>query len=185
MKFQNQWQHGPRNFDLPDFDLLFGPQDGLFPLEIILDPKLGQEVVLFLRDQTPFMHDLKRLQPFQLFLKAGIGRNKWGPVPFFLFWVPSPEDNSVMFVGYDLFMNPNSPSQVQKWRALSNQTHWHLFLVGRANEQENFFEFENTFRLDDSLDGIQAAGAKVPMIDFDRARAEFMANHQVTDLFRM
>jgi hypothetical protein len=141
---------------------------------VILDPELGEEVVLHLRDQTPFMQQLKRVNPFQLFLKTGAGRNRFGPVPFLLFYVPNPADPSgEPFVAYDLYVNPSNENQVSMWRRLASQTHWHLFLVGAGNQQEGFFEFENNFRLDEGLDTIQTACENIQMIDFDRAKAEF------------
>jgi hypothetical protein len=182
-----KWRHGPTNFQLADVEveLGLGPRDGLFPIPVIIDEAVGEEVVLYLRDQTPFMQALKRVRPFQLFLKVGVGRNHFGPVPFLLFYVPNPRDESHYFVAYDLYLDPGSNSQVALWRKLANQTHWHLFLVGAGNQQEDFFEFENNFRLGESLDSIQAACENIQMIDFDRAKAEFGDKYSIKDLYRM
>jgi hypothetical protein len=181
----NKWRHGPTRFEVVDLDFLVGPRDGLIPVPIRLDPEIGEEVVLLLRDQTPFMQQLKRVRPFQLFLKVGAGKNRFGPVPFLLFYVPNPADDSQPFVAYDLYLNPNSESQVAQWRKLANQTHWHVFLVGAGNQQEDFFEFENTFRLGESLDSIEAVCKNIQMVDFDRAKAEFGDKHSIKDLYRM
>lgn len=183
----NQWRHGPTNFELPDIEveLGLGPRDGLFPIPVTIDEKVGEEVVLYLRDQTPFMQQLKRVKPFQLFLKIGAGRNRWGSVPFLLFYIPNPADDSEPFAAYDLYLNPGSQSQIDLWRKLADQTHWHLFLVGAGNQQEEFFEFENNYRLSESLDSIEAACKNIQMVDFDRAKAEFMTLHEVMDIFRM
>lgn len=182
-----KWRHGPTNFALPDIEveLGLGPRDGLFPVPVIIDETVGEEVVLYLRDQTPFMNQLKRVLPFQLFLKAGVGRNRWGPVPFFLFYVPDPRDESQYFVAYDLYLNPDSSSQLSLWWKLADQTHWHLFLIGVGNQQEEFFEFENNFRLGESLRSIQVACENIQMVDFDRAKAEFGDQYSIADLFNM
>src|SRR5262249_25067041 len=137
-----RWLHGPSNFQLPDVEveLGLGARDGLFPIPEIMDEAVGEQVVLYLRDQTPFMHELKLTRPFQLLLKVGVGRNRFGPVPFLLFYIPNPSNDSQPFAAYDLYLNPNSESQVALWRKLANQTHWHLFLVGAGNQQEEFFE---------------------------------------------
>ena len=83
----NKWRHGPTNFALPDVEVeaRTWARDGLFPVAIKIDDELGEEVALYLRDQTPFMNELKRVRPFQLFLRAGAGRNRWGSVPFLPF----------------------------------------------------------------------------------------------------
>jgi hypothetical protein len=150
-----------------------------------MDEAIGEEIVLYLRDQTPFMQQLKRVKPFQLFLKAGAARNRWGSVPFLLFYIPNPTDDSEPVVAYDLYLNPNSRSQVELWRKLANQSHWHLFLVAAGNQQEEFFEFENNFRLSNSLDSLEAAWKNIQMIDFDRAKAEFGDEYSIKDLYRM
>lgn len=182
-----KWLHGPTNFKMPDIEveLGLGARDGLFPVPVTMDEAVGEQVVLYLRDQTPFMNQLKRVRPFQLFLKVGAGRNRWGPVPFLLFYIPNPMNNSEPFAAYDLYLNPGSESQRGLWRKLANQTHWHLFLVGAGNQQEEFFEFENNFRLGESLDSIQAACENIQMIDFDRAKAEFGDQYNIKDLYRM
>jgi hypothetical protein len=113
------WRHGPARFEIIDLDLLIGPRDGLIPVPVMLDSEIGDEVALFLRDQTPFMQELKRVRPFQLFLKVGAGRNRFGPVPFLLFYVPNPADDSKPFVAYDLYLNPGSDNQVLHWRKSS------------------------------------------------------------------
>jgi hypothetical protein len=115
----NKWRHGPARFEIIDLDLLIGPCDGLIPVPVMLDSEIGDEVALFLRDQTPFMQELKRVRPFQLFLKVGAGRNRFGPVPFLLFYVPNPADDSKPFVAYDLYLNPGSDNQVLHWRKSS------------------------------------------------------------------
>jgi hypothetical protein len=181
----NKWRRGPARFEIIDLDMLIGPRDGLIPVPVTLDSEIGDEVALFLRDQTPFMQELKHVRPFQLFLKVGAGRNRFGPVPFLLFYVPNPADDSKPFVAYDLYLNPGSDSQVLRWRNLANQTHWHVFLVGAGNQQQGFYEFENNFRLNESLDFIQTACGGIQMIDFDRAKAEFGDEYSLQALFEM
>src|SRR5262249_55371908 len=109
----------------------------------------------------------------------------FGPVPFLLFYIPDPANDSQPFASYELYLNLGSDSQVTLWRKLANQTHWHLFLVGTGNQQEEFFEFENNFQLGESLDSIQAACQNIQMVDFDRAKAEFGDEYSIKDLYRM
>jgi hypothetical protein len=60
-----------------------------------------------------------------------------------------------------------------------------VFLVGAGNRQEGFYEFENNFRLNESLDFIQTAYGGIQMIDFDRAKAEFGDEYSIQALFEM
>lgn len=69
---QNKWRHGPTRFDIPDFGPVLNQFDGLMPFYLVLDPDIGREVVLILRDRTDFMNRLKATKPFRLFVKTGL-----------------------------------------------------------------------------------------------------------------
>ena len=161
-----------------------GMGDGFLPLKAILDPDVGEEIVLYLRDQTPFMEELRRIRPFRLMFKAGVGRNEFGPLCFIVFWIPSPPDPDAAFAAYDVYINPHSDVQLATWRELAAQSHWHLFLIGAGGQQRDFFEFENTFNLDETLDFFTEACSPIPLVDFNRAKAKFMQENSVVDLLR-
>src|SRR5262245_45248136 len=95
-----KWPHGPSRFNQPVLQEMVGPIDGLFPLKAILNLTTGEEVVLYLRDQTPFMDELCRIQPFRLMLNTGIARNEFGPLAFLLFWVAHPQAPAKELVAY-------------------------------------------------------------------------------------
>lgn len=179
-----KWRHGLSRFNPPALNGLVEPIDGLFPLRAILDLTVGEEIVFYLRDQTPFMNDLCRVHPFRLMLKTGVARNEFGPLAFLLFWVANPQDPSNDIVAYDLYLNPHNEAHVLLWRELAAQTHWHLLMIGKDGEQRNFFELENTYGLDDALDFMLEACSPIPLIDFDRAKEEFMAKHSLEFILR-
>ncbi|MGI8732803.1 MAG: hypothetical protein ACR2LM_05815 [Pyrinomonadaceae bacterium] len=60
------------------------------PFYLVLDPEVGNEVVLILRDGTDFMNKLKATKPFRLFVKTGFAKNQFGPLGCLLFWVQDP-----------------------------------------------------------------------------------------------
>ncbi|HEY5910768.1 MAG TPA: hypothetical protein VJA21_09220 [Verrucomicrobiae bacterium] len=182
---QTRWRHGRTRFEHPALEDFVGMADGFFPMKAVLDPDVGEEVVLYLRDQTPFMEELRRIQPFRVMLKAGAGRNEFGPVCFMVFWVPDPENPAEAFVAYDVYLNPHSDVQVAMWRQPASQSRWHLFLVGAGGQQRGFFEFENTFNLDETLDFLLEACGPLPVVDFNRAKAKFMQENSVDDLLKM
>lgn len=177
-----QWTQGKECFSHSALEDFVGRADGFFPMHANLNPTIGEEIVLYWRDQTRFMENLCRVRPFQLKLKTGMARNDFGPLAFLLFWVSNPDDPMQAFAAYDVYLNPHSQVQVDTWRQLAKQTQWHLFLVGEGGEQRDFFEFENTYALDDALDFILEACGPIPMVDFNRAKAQFMDEHSIENL---
>ena len=67
----------------------------------------------------------------------------------------NPANPAEPFAAWDCYIDPKNPVQMRLWRSLAAQTHWHLFLVGPRNEQENFFEFENNYGLAESLEATE------------------------------
>ncbi len=181
----NKWQHGLTRFEIPALDDYLGMRDGFLPLPVILDPAVGEEVVLVVRDQTPFMEELRQVKPFRLMMKNGCARNDFGPLVFFLFWVENPADLSAPFSSWDCYFDPKNETQKGLWRNLAAQSHWHLFLVGTAGRQRGFFEFENNYGLDQALDFFDEACQNVATIDFNRAKERFMNENTIEDLFRL
>jgi hypothetical protein len=177
------WHHGRTRFEIPPLDDYIGPRDGFFPITVILDPEIGEEVILIIRDQTPFMDALRQVEPFRLMMKNGCARNDYGPVVFFLFWVENPADPGQPFGSWDCYLDPKNETMTRIWRTLAAQTHWHLFLVGEGGRQENFFEFENNYRLAEALDFFDEACRNIQTIDFNRARYLFMDQNTLEDLF--
>jgi len=156
----------------------------MFALPAIIDLEIGEEIVLYLRDQTPFMEELRSVKPFRLMLQPGVGRNEFGPVGFLVFWVPSPEQPKAHFAAFDVYMNPHSEQILTLWRRLAAQSHWHVFLIGSGNVQRGFFEFENTFNLQEGLNFIVEACSPIQMIDFQRAARQFMQEHSIEELLK-
>jgi len=181
----NKWEHGKTCFEIPPLDDFIGMVDGLFPAPLIINPDVGEEVVLFIRDQTPFMEQLRLVRPFRLMLNAGLGRNQFAPLVFLLFWIQNPNNPAADFAAWDCYLNPKDETWIALWRKLAGQSHWHLFLVGEHGEQREFFEFENTYGLDETLDTAIRACENIPTIDFNRAKQLFMDEHSIEDLFAM
>jgi hypothetical protein len=56
-------------------------------------------------------------------LKAGAGRNEFGPLCFMVFWIPNPADSDQAFAAYDVHLNPHSDVQLATWREVAAQSH--------------------------------------------------------------
>jgi len=182
---QNKWRHGLTRFEIPALDDYMGMRDGFLPLPVILDPAAGEEVGLFVRDQTPFMDELSQTKPFSLMMKNGYACNDFGPLAFILFWVENPANPAEPLSSWDCYLDPKNETQMRLWRNLSAQTHWHLFLVGAAGKQRGFFEFENNYGLGGALDFFEDACRNIGTVDFNRAKERFMSENTIEDLFRM
>ncbi|SRR6266446_1161518 len=182
---QNKWRHGSTRFDIPDFGPVLNQFDGLMPFYVVLEPDIGREVVLILRDRTDFMNTLKATKPFRLFVKTGLVRNEYGPLGFLLFWIQDPQNPKDYVVAYDMYLNPTEEVQIQLYADLASQTHWHLILVGPSGEQEDFFEFENCYGLEKFVSSVRQGCKGIPMIDFYRAREEFGRENNLRQIFEM
>ncbi len=150
----------------------------------VINLEVGQEIVLYLKDTTPFINTLAKSRPFNLRVHGGVARNQFGCLGFFVFWIPSPFNGRVPLATYDLYVNLRNETLLGMWRDLAFQTHWHMLLLDRKNEQRGFFEFINTFRIHEFLDEMENYCRGIPVLDFDKAKAEFMAEKSVEDLFR-
>jgi hypothetical protein len=164
---------------------MFGDAEGILPLQVVLDPDVGSEVVLLWIDRTPFVHELQRIAPFDLILKTGVANTSHGPLIFLLFWVPDPVNPDQPFAVAEAHANPFNSQHITTWRDLARQSHWHLFLVGAGDEQAGFFEFENTFSLVEALNQVERACQGMPHDDFNLAKAEFCEKYSIEDLFQM
>ena len=183
-KQNNKWSHGPTSFEIPDLPVL-DLFDGFIPSYLILDPAVGKEVVLLLNDRTEFINTLKTTKPFRLFVKTGLARNEYGSLGFLLFWIQNPKKPDDYVVAYDMYVNPTDEVQVQLWRDLAAQTHWHVVLVGPKREQEDFFEIENCYGLDEFVQAVRQGCKDIPMIDFYRAREQFGRENSLRQIFEM
>jgi len=152
---------------------------------MILDYTVGEEVALYWRDRTPFIHQLAAIRPFQFFLINGLFRSSCGPLMWMLFYVPNPDSEPQPFAMMECHLNPASRAQVDLWRRLSKQTHWHLTLLGNNNRVAGFFEFENVYLLGDALDAMEDACRDKPVTDFMRAKQEFSDGYTLNELYQM
>src|SRR4051812_19432152 len=99
----NAWRHGATGFKPFRFPDELNFVEGLLPMPFVLDLEIGPEVVLFLKDTTPFINTLAKTRPFQLGVQGGVARN--GCLAFFVVWIPSPLNERVPLAIYDVYVN--------------------------------------------------------------------------------
>jgi hypothetical protein len=89
-----------------------------------------------------------------------------------------------MFIGFDLHVNPFEELHLGVWCRLARQTHWHLVLGGGDGQVVDFYEFENTYNIEDTLDYALKATRGMAHGSFDLAKREFTSSVSVEDLFK-
>lgn len=173
-----------RHWELPTLPPFFEGRSGILAFRATLDSSIGPEMVLPIFDHTTFVFDLAALRPFELFLKSGVVRTSAGPVLFLLFWLRNPKDDKP-FAMWDITLNPHDSAQIQRYWELAHQSHWHVFVLGLANEVMGMYQFENGFGLADAIAFAVEACRPVPCLDFEAAKAEYERDYSLADLFAM
>ena len=166
---------------IPRLDDLVGPEDGLLVEPAVIDPEVGEEVVIFLRDQAANIEKLVELKPFRLMIRPGVERNLLGQVGFILFWVSQPDDPDAPVISFVKCFNPHDEVELALWRRLADQGHWHLFLVA-GNEMRDYVTFNNNFDLHKGLDIIVERYAPTPIGDPIKAIELFRQQRSIEDL---
>lgn len=184
-RLNNKWPSGPENFNFKSLPPEFLFVEGIAPLPLTLNDSIGTEMVLLLFDRSDFITRLAATRPFALMMKTGLVKTAFGPLMFILFWVPDPANPREPVTAIDCHVNPFELQHMSTWRDLARQSHWHLFLIDAENQQQGFFEFENTYGLAESLDAVVQACEGMESIDFDLAKAEFCSRYDIPTLLAM
>ncbi len=137
---------GTGQFEVVCFSTALAGQSGLFPMPVTIDPAVGEEIVLYWLDRTPFIADLASVRPFRLEMSAGLYPSRFGPLIWLLFYVPNPQPEPQPFASMECHINPSDPKQMLMLRRLASQTHWHLVLLGAGNRVIDFLEFATVAR---------------------------------------
>ena len=188
----NKWNLGKANFGIHKVPKVYKDFNGIYTTYAALDRSIGSEVILYIRDETNFIYDLAKVRPFELFMKSGVVGTEYGPVLFLLFFIRDPRFEDRPFAMFDVHLNPLLLEQLAVFYDLSRQSHWHLFLINKENEQIEFFEFENNYGLyealqsvEETLQTIEESGIGMKSTDFLKAQEEFINKYSLEELYEM
>jgi len=182
---QNKWRHGPTRFEIPDFGPVLDQFDGLMPFYVVLDPDIGQEVVLILRDRTDFINTLKATKPFRLFVKTGLARNQYGPLGFPAFLDSGPEKSKRLRgrLRYVHKSDGRSPDTALRGSRFADSL---AFDSCRSKRRaRGLFEFENCYGLNGFVSSVRHGCKGILMMDFYRAREQFGRENSLREIFEM
>ena len=183
--FYNKCTFGKANFGTHIVSKANEDYNGIYTVYASLDKSIGTEVILYIRDETDFIYDIAKVRPFELYMKSGIVRTEYGPLLILLFYIPDPRFEGRPFTMFDIHLNPFEPQHLGMFYDLSRQSHWHLFLLNKENEQAEFFEFDNTYGLYEALQTVEDACRGMKSIDFWKAKEKFVNQYLLEDLYNM
>jgi len=177
-------------YSIPRLDDLVGRKHGLFIEPAVIDEGVGEEIVLFLRDNQATIDKLVKIHcsRLQLMISAGCENNLFGSVAFVVFWIIDLNDESeTPIVSTIKFFNPHSEPELLKWRRLADVNHWHLFLVvgNKWIKMIDYINESDKFELNKKLDMIVERQTGVPTRDFIKAKELFMQEYTVEELVNM
>ena len=150
--------------------------------ELTLEPEVGPELAAMWVDPTPFAVELSKKRPFELRLNSGAVHTSAGNVLFLLWWVPPIHDGKP-FAVCEQPLNPASARIVEGLKRASQQTHFHVILVGPGETILGLYEFENTFEFDKLASLAEAISKGRPAGDFTAARQEYERSYDLMGLF--
>ena len=183
-RIDNRFRHGKWHFEMGETNSVAAGVSGARFEKATLDEEIGEEIVLFLIDSTPFAHELKR-ERFELHLKSGAARTSTGAVLFLLWWIP-PVTNGKPFALYEQLLNPAHPGVLKMLRQMARQTHLHIVLIGPDQELLDVYEFESTFGAEKLISISESACKEYgACMDFIAATHEYEQNYDLMKLFAM
>jgi hypothetical protein len=166
--------------ECPVFDLV--PESCITPMPVVLEDRIGSEMLLLLIDKTPFIYTLAKVKPFDLMLHTGMVETSHGPLAFLLFYVPRAGHPLDPYFAHDYHLNPFDVGVMATWRDLARQSHWHVILIDAERQVQDVLEFENVYGLGNALSAISDAVNDIEPGDFALAKLEFCEQYSLLDL---
>ena len=72
---------------------------------------------------------------------------------------------------------------MQPYWDLARQSHWHVFILTSGRDVLNWYELDNGFGLDVTMENVVQVVEKYPCHDFEKAKSDFEARYTVEELF--
>lgn len=101
-------------------------------------------------------------------------------IPVFL--DPRSKKHGTFFTTFETFVNPNTSESLLSLNELSLQAHWHVFIIGPNNEELNWFEFPNVYKIHEAIEQLLVMVKSNPCQNFDLAKLEFQSKFTIDDI---
>jgi len=145
---KNKWSLGKVQLEMPPLPDDFMKLHGLNSLHTILDKNVGTEVVLVIYDDTDYIYNLQKVNPFNFNVGTLVIETPYGPVGAFIFYIEDPGFKDKSIAIFEKPVNIANYNQMKPWLELANQTHVHIILVNKKYEVIGFYEFGNTYNFE-------------------------------------
>ncbi|NGQ92823.1 hypothetical protein G5V65_18180 [Rhodobacter sp. HX-7-19] len=179
MIIDNQWRHGIKDFALPPL-----PREmrtyGCGFYRVTFDADVGDEVVVFFREEPPHAKGLAHVQPMTLIAHKGIVSTPHGIVAYVVWQIAAgtPQETYV-----ETFLNPFQFGTLKLVADASSQTHLKFLAYDLgSHEVVSMVDFENVFDLDQLLFQMAMNLGNEEEGDFSQAVQFIMSNASVMDL---
>ena len=148
-------------------------EDRVVALQItVVDPDIGPEVVLAVKDTHPLSMTYFRSKGLWLHLKAGLWETTYGALAYMAWLFPSARYRTSPVMYCDLG-NPSDPHCAPMLEIAGEQSHLHVFLFGKDNQFIRALEVPNVFRLGELGEAVREAADEAPITDWEAAYDEF------------
>ena len=138
----------------------------------VVDPAIGPEVVLALKDSHPKARAWFRSKGLWLRLRAGLWETAHGAIIYMAWLLPKSRYGRCPAMYGDL-ANPCDPACVPLLEIAGEQTHLHVFLYAARNQFVRAIEVPNVYRLGELAEAARQASEETPVTDFDAAQDDF------------
>lgn len=147
------------------------PDRGAVLQQTVVDPSIGPEVVLILKDSHPKARNWFRHKGLWLRLRAGLWETAHGAVIYMAWLLPKSRFGRCPAT-FGEVANPSDPACLSLLELAASQTHLHVFLYSR-NQFVRVIEVPNVYRLGELAQAAREAGQEIPVTDFRGAQDDF------------
>lgn len=175
----NRWRHGLADFRFPRLDdNALRPSCGFYRLT--MDPAIGEEVIVFFREEPPHAKALEEVQPMALIAHKGIVATPNGIVAYIVWQIAAGSRHESYF---ETFLNPFEFGTLKLVSDAANQTHLKFIAVDRSDQAVvSMVDFENVFELDALLFHMAMSIGHSELTQFSAAVDYIFANMTVGQL---
>ncbi len=176
----NKWRNGLVKIILPSLPPEVLAHSGLKPWPLILDSRVGEEIVLLIMEPEELIREFKGLDIARFFTKYGMVNTSYGPVYWILFYFRNPTTGQT--TTYEYVVNPKDEDHLSIVRHLASQKYWHIVFADQLGAVVNFMEFKNSYGLSDALTKVEEVCKKMKLTDFLAAKAEYERTYSIEEL---
>lgn len=177
---RNKWNHGIVEFVLPPLSPIILQSSGLKPISMIVDERVGPEIVLLISEARAQANQFKGRQITGFFTKCGLANTSFGPIFWMFFYFPDPVTGQRVI--YATVANPKDEEQLTVYEQIAMQEYWHIVIADDRGDVINFFEFPNVYGLSEALEDVRHTCFALDVSDFHEAKAEYQKKFSIDAL---